>query len=294
MLTPPVIGRISIGRVVERNGKRFPEKDDQFTITSQIQNKDGWITHPVDEVLRKESANQKLRSIPVSLIFDNPELNFRAEYNMFDRESSRLICAGDGETCRRLTAEGQKILPCPSPVNCSFAQEGICKPYGRLYIKIQGQDDVGTFVFKTTGFNSIRTLSTRLRYYQAISRNRLSCLPLELKVRGKSTALSFRLPIYYADLTLRDGMSIEEAIQYVENVDSERKRLGFQQNRLDEAALQCLNSGGFEYTLDESMEIVDEFYPELNGEPNTNPEEDLHSLHEKITDLLECSKKETK
>lgn len=27
-LTPPVIGRISIGRVVEKNGKRLPEKDD--------------------------------------------------------------------------------------------------------------------------------------------------------------------------------------------------------------------------------------------------------------------------
>src|SRR3546814_4065184 len=34
-ITPPVIGRISIGKVVEKNGKRLPEKDDQFTITSR-------------------------------------------------------------------------------------------------------------------------------------------------------------------------------------------------------------------------------------------------------------------
>ena len=33
-LTPPVIGRISIGKVVEKNGKRLPEKDDEFTLTS--------------------------------------------------------------------------------------------------------------------------------------------------------------------------------------------------------------------------------------------------------------------
>jgi hypothetical protein len=45
-ITPPILGRISIGRVIEKNGKRLPEKDDQFTITSQIQNKDGWIKHP--------------------------------------------------------------------------------------------------------------------------------------------------------------------------------------------------------------------------------------------------------
>ena len=33
-ITPPILGRISIGKVVERNGKRLPEKDDAFTITS--------------------------------------------------------------------------------------------------------------------------------------------------------------------------------------------------------------------------------------------------------------------
>lgn len=42
-ITPPVLGRISIGRVVEKHGKRLPEKDDQFTITTQVQNKDGRI-----------------------------------------------------------------------------------------------------------------------------------------------------------------------------------------------------------------------------------------------------------
>ena len=36
-ITPPVLGRISIGRIIEKNGKRLPEKDDQFTITSQVQ-----------------------------------------------------------------------------------------------------------------------------------------------------------------------------------------------------------------------------------------------------------------
>ncbi len=38
-ITPPILGRISIGKVVEKNGKRIPEKDDQFTITSQIKAK---------------------------------------------------------------------------------------------------------------------------------------------------------------------------------------------------------------------------------------------------------------
>ena len=35
-ITPPILGRISIGKVVVKSGKYIPEKDDQFTITSQI------------------------------------------------------------------------------------------------------------------------------------------------------------------------------------------------------------------------------------------------------------------
>jgi hypothetical protein len=103
-ITPPVLGRISIGKIVEKNGKRIPEKDDQFTITSQIQNKDGWVKHPLDEQLRAKAPNQnqKLRTIPVRMIFNDPDLNLRAEYSLFDRQTGRLICSGNGETCQRL------------------------------------------------------------------------------------------------------------------------------------------------------------------------------------------------
>ena len=70
-ITPPVLGRISIGKVVEKNGKRLPEKDDQFTITTQVQNRDGWLLHPVDEQLRQASPHAKLRTqfLDVSFVF---------------------------------------------------------------------------------------------------------------------------------------------------------------------------------------------------------------------------------
>ena len=71
-ITPPVLGRISIGKIVEKNGKRIPEKDDQFTITSQIQTKDGWVKHPLDEQLRSKAQNGKLRTIPVRMVITQP------------------------------------------------------------------------------------------------------------------------------------------------------------------------------------------------------------------------------
>ena len=276
-ITPPVLGRISIGKIVEKNGKRLPEKDDQFTITSQIQNKDGWVKHPLDEQLRAKAPNQnqKLRSIPVRMIFNDPELNLRAEYSLFDRQTGRLICSGNGETCQRLGQNGIEQHPCPSPDLCPLAQGGLCKPYGRLYVNLDESDEFGTFIFRTTGFNSIRTLAARLSYYYAASGDLLSCLPLQLTLRGKSTTQSYRTPIYYVDLTLRDGTNLKEAITSAKQIDEQSKAAGFYQEALDYVARQGYGNASFEVGGEEGLDIVDEFYTD---EPKQESSQSTHDL----------------
>lgn len=259
-ITPPILGRISIGKMVEKNGKRVPEKDDQFTLTSQIQNKDGWVKHPLDEQLRAKAPNQKLRSIPVRMIFNDPELNLRAEYSLFDRQTGRPVCVGNGETCQRLTNQGVEQHSCPLPDLCPLAQGGLCKPYGRLYVNLDESDELGTFIFRTTGFNSIRTLAARLRYYHAASGDLLSCLPLQLTLRGKSTTQSYRTPIYYVDLTLRDGVNLNDAITSAKAIDEQSKVAGFYQEALDHVARQGYGNASFEIEVEEGLDIVEEFY----------------------------------
>ena len=259
-ITPPILGRISIGRVIEKNGKRLPEKDDQFTITSQIQGKDGWIKHPLDEQLRNQAPNQKLRSIPVRMIFNDPELNLRAEYSLFDRQTGRPICVGNGQTCQRMTSQGVEQHPCPSPDLCPLGQGGHCKPYGRLHVNLDESDEFGTFIFRTTGFNSIRTLAARLSYYHAASNGLLSCLPLQLTLRGKSTTQSYRQPVYYVDLTLRDGIHLQEAIQTAKEIDQKSKLCGFNQAALDQMARQGYGNARFEVNTEEGLDLVEEFY----------------------------------
>lgn len=260
-ITPPTLGRISIGRVIEKNGKRLPEKDDQFTITSQIQNKEsGWVKHPLDEQLRSKAPNQKLRSIPVRMIFNDPELNLRAEYSLFDRQTGRPVCVGNGETCQRLTNQGVEQHPCPSPDLCPLAQGGNCKPYGRLHVNLDESDELGTFIFRTTGFNSIRTLAARLSYYHAASNGLLSCLPLQLTLRGKSTTQSYRTPVYYVDLTLRDGVYLQEAIQTAQDIDQQSKASGFNQHALDQMARQGYGNARFDVNSEEGLDLVEEFY----------------------------------
>lgn len=264
-VTPPVVGRITIGKVVEKQGKRLPEKDDQFTITSQVQNREGWVSHPVDEGLRK-AQNGKIRSIPIRLMFNDPDLNFRAEYSLFDRDTGRPLCVGNGEACKRATEEGVKTFPCPSPEGCPLAAGKLCKPFGRLNVIIGDDDDLGTFIFRTTGFNSIRTLTARLHYFQAVSGNRLACLPLELRLRGKSTRQSHGAPIYYVDLTVRLGMSIEEALAEARQLADERQAAGFDQAGLDEAARRGFANGAFEESEEEAAGVVEEFFPPDTGD----------------------------
>ncbi|KVN20827.1 MULTISPECIES: hypothetical protein [unclassified Burkholderia] len=259
-ITPPVIGRISIGRVVEKNGKRLPEKDDQFTLTSQVQNRDGWMLHPLDAELRKQNIG-KLRSIPVRFLFNDPDLNLRAEYSYFDRQTGRPVCVGNGETCRRAGDAGIEELPCPSPDGCAFGQGGPCKPYGRLNVLIGDEDEMGSFIFRTTSFNSIRTLAARLHYFSAVSGNLLACLPLELKLRGKSTTQSYRSPIYYVDLGVRSGSTLEAAITEARELDAHRRAAGFDQAALDAAAHAGFNNGAFEDSIEESVAVAEEFYP---------------------------------
>jgi Recombination directionality factor-like len=259
-LTPPIIGRISIGKVVEKNGMRLPEKDDEFTLTSQVQSREGWVNHPLDQTLRK-TPSTKLRSIAVRLIFDDPDLNLRANYTLFDRQTGRQMCVGNGETCRRVTTEGMKTLPCPAPDACELAVGGSCRPFGRLNVRIGDEDELGSFIFRTTGFNSIRTLSTRLKYFHAVSGGLLSTLPLELRLRGKSTSQSHRAPIYYVDLTVRAGLTISEAIAAAVAQRDERKALGFDQAALDQASKLGFAEGVFEESAEEAEEVLEEFFP---------------------------------
>lgn len=281
-ITPPILGRISIGKMVEKNGKRVPEKDDQFTLTSQIQNKEGWVKHPLDEQLRAKAPNQKLRSIPVRMIFNDPELNLRAEYSLFDRQTGRPVCVGNGETCQRLTNQGVEHHPCPSPDLCSLAQGGLCKPYGRLYVNLDESDEFGTFVFRTTGFNSIRTLAARLSYYHAASNGLLSCLPLQLTLRGKSTTQSYRTPVYYVDLTLLDGVNLKEAITSAKQMDEQSKAAGFYQEALDQMARQGYGNARFEVNSEERMDLVEEFYVEKSSEVEQQPIDSRSKIKPKV------------
>ena len=312
MLTPPVVGRISIGSTVERQGRRLPEKDDEFTLTTQVQTRGGWALHPLDGVLRGElheralmatgievkelpgtpdakprarkketaptretqetppptaaapHAHTKLRSIPVRLLFNDPGLNLRASYTLFDRVTARPLCVGDGQHCKRVTHTGVESLPCPAPDHCALGIEGGCKLFGRFNVRIdhaanQG-DALSTFVLRTTSVNTVRTLMARMRYLHALSGGLLAFLPLELRLRSKSTAQSHRAPIYYVDLGLRAQMPLGLAVLQAREEREQARAGGLDLEALERAAREGYALGLFEETGEDASAVVQEFY----------------------------------
>jgi hypothetical protein len=291
-ITPPVIGRISIGKMVEKNGKRLPEKDDAFTITTQVQGKDGWLLHPLHQKLVDEISNGKIRSIPVKVLFNSSDLNLRAEFSVFDRNTGRPLCVGNGETAKRFTEEGIKDFACPGPENCDVGRQNGCKPYCRLNVQIEGQDEeLSSFIFRTTGFNSIRTLSARLQYFEAASRGNTRYLPLQLKLRAKSTTQSHRAPVYYVDLCIRDGISLSEAVTQAQAEAKQQAEAGVDITALEQAVRQGFSNGAFEASEDEIPALLEEFYPEQTeaegqGKSATNEKKKVIPIESKLTARL--------
>ena len=91
---------------------------------------------------------------------------------------------------------------------------------------------------------------------------------MELKLRGKSTTMSYRTAIYYVDLVVRSGLSLEQAIEEAQELDQRRQASGFDQVALDEAARQGFANGAFEELEEDVPAVVEEYYPEHQADVN--------------------------
>ncbi|MFM5867197.1 hypothetical protein ACET6S_07915 [Aeromonas caviae] len=154
-------------------------------------------------------------------------------------------------------------ISCPGPERCSFAGQQGCKLYGRLNLFVEGQgDELGSFIFRTTGYNSVRTLAARLKYLEAVSGGHTRYLPLTLRLRAKSTTQSYRTPVYYVDLTLREETNLTEAVRLAQEAAQRDQEAGLAIEQMEQAARELLRNGQFEDIDEEVPMLLEEFYPE--------------------------------
>jgi hypothetical protein len=81
------------------------------------------------------------------------------------------------------------------------------------------------------------------------------------QLRAKSTTQSYRTPVYYVDLTLRDGAVLADVVSQARTEAEQAQAAGIDTAQLEAAAKQLLQNGQFEDTDEEVPQLLEEFYP---------------------------------
>ena len=68
------------------------------------------------------------------------------------------------------------------------------------------------------------------------------------------------------DLTLRDGISLNEAIIQAKQIDEQSKQAGFYQEALDFTARKGFGNGRMDVDMEEGLEVIEEFYQPVGGQ----------------------------
>jgi Recombination directionality factor-like len=222
----PVAGTIRLGRVVTRNNRRLPEKDDQFTVT--LKHKEPgtgqWAPHPIQKTLverfgtsvegvgDESKAQAKLRRIPIKIAFDNPNLSLSEQYAVFNRES-RPMCVGNGVIAKRrdLTTGVVSEAPCEGPDGCPYGVENHCDAIARLIVQIDDESTADEFfILRTGSINAVSDCRTVLVSYSKLFGG-LAELPMWLTFEAKSSSQSMQTTFWYASLKPRFKGMVEGA-----------------------------------------------------------------------------------
>lgn len=269
----PTIGRISIGEIVENNDRRLPRKINHFRITAMHKRDGQWVEHPVAKAIaaRQKVEVGKITEIPVKVMFNDPALTLRERYEAFDN-MGRTVCAGNGDTGKRMVGGTIEQVPCPGADRCEFGKASRCALMTRanFLIDVEAEnyaaDGFSAFILRSRGYNTSRILNRKLNYFAAMFGKKLVGVPFVLKLRMKSSAGSKNTPFYYVDLVLATGL--KEAMGAAKAEAEARQALGLDQDALEAEVRKGLENGPFEDGEEEAAEL-EEFLLGDDGQPKT-------------------------
>ncbi|KCZ71622.1 hypothetical protein ANME2D_02357 [Candidatus Methanoperedens nitroreducens] len=173
------IGKIKIGRKgamkESSGGKQFrlPEKFDHFEVVSVLRDEKGDFIP--DQIMQALGENPK--SLDIMLLYNDPTLNFVTRYNYY--RGGKCLCQGDGQQAKNIDGD---TIEC-NPDACQDFQQKKCKPNGILSaILTQSPRLGGVYKFRTTSYNSIKSILSSLFFLRSLTGGVLAMIPLKLTV----------------------------------------------------------------------------------------------------------------
>lgn len=255
----PVIGTIRIGGITEESGKRLPFTDDKFSIHTRYRDGNGdWVPHAVQQTLQSDAANtanDRLNTIPVRIVYDNPNLNLGEQYAAFTHDG-RPACVGNGLKAKRVVNGKVECVDCPGSTACSYGSESEhrCDVFARALFHIEGQNESeGAFIFRTSSYNSVNDMRVRLQSLHAGFGGKLSGLPMKLVLRLKSTAQSYKQNFYYVSLEPRFS-GFREGMEKIKEREAAEKECGFNRMAFESSMAKLLANGSFSENVEDTGE----------------------------------------
>lgn len=192
------VGRIKIGVKGEEKksagGKDYkqPEKLDHFILITNEVDKDERAV--IDEELLKivkanplaeKNKDGNLVSIPIRLLYDDPNVNFPHQRTSVD--GGKFACTGDG--IKGKTRDGREVkCPCEKAVETGYSEKDKCKLTGTLSCVIDGVDSLGgCHKLYTTG-NSVKFILGSMLTISTVTGGMLRGLPLSLIIQPRKTS----------------------------------------------------------------------------------------------------------
>lgn len=266
-LTPALaeIGKIKIGFLGEKRtkgGRRLPEKLNHFELGTLMKDEEGGVI--MDEVMTKAIDGDKTE-LDISLCYDEPALNFPTFYAAFTQ--SKLACMGDGRRGWQRQEDGERKEIVCDRRQCPLAKDNKCKPYGRLSVILTAANRIGgTYVFRTTSWNSLRNILSSMSFIRNQTGGILAGIPLKLKLRAATAlpnGLGRRVKIYIVNMEYAGTM--EELKQSATTEIERRKSLGLNMNKLEQVQKGAIKEHVCVEAEKEAEEISGEFYEEGGG-----------------------------
>ena len=270
-ITTPTIGRITIGEVYENGkGQRVPRGLNHFRITTQFKREGEWVEHPIQKAVlaAQKSENGKITSIPIKLMFNNPDLNVTSRLEAYNSDG-QLVCAGDGEKARRVVDNQIESVECVGCDTCQFGIENRCDKFTRFTVLIDVEspeypvDGFSGFIIRSRGHNTYKALTAKIERLSKLFKGQLTGIPMVLRLIGKSSRTSRNTPFFYIALDLAKDVfaSAKCAKEHKKMLDEAE----IDQAAYEAIALEQLQRGIF-YDTEEDAAEVEEFALGFAGE----------------------------
>lgn len=203
------------------------------------------------------NEQKQLIGIPIFLLYNDMDMNFYTTYSYY--EGITCKCRGDGESAQK--SDGSQVS-CP----CEKLRQKKCKINGTLTFLIDGSDYIGScFKFRTTSWNTCRSIFGSMTLISQITGGVLAFLPLMMvikpkiitDVKGTNQKVSVVSFIYKGTVS-----SLQQKV-----IDLHRDNAFFRQNieMAEQNVQQLIRNENLLPEPDIEKDIAEEFYPDADS-----------------------------